>query len=122
MGAGLFAVRGGGHSPVSGAATIQGGVLIVLSLLRDVRPSSDESYASIGAGDKWGDVSRVLDEKGLAVVGGRNSDVGVSGLTLGGKSLGPSSCHALFRSHHFLCQLSPWKRSPVLAIWFSNLP
>lgn len=31
------------------------------------------------------DVSKVLDKRGLAVVGGRNSAVGVGGLTLGGK-------------------------------------
>ena len=29
----------------------------------------------------------MLDERGLAVVGGRNSGVGVGGLTLGGKFL-----------------------------------
>lgn len=29
---GLFAVRGGGHSPVSGAASIEGGVVIDLGL------------------------------------------------------------------------------------------
>lgn len=33
------------------------------------------------------DVSKVLDEKGIAVVGGRNSAVGVGGLTLGGEFL-----------------------------------
>ncbi|SLM38048.1 fad binding domain protein [Lasallia pustulata] len=39
---------------------------------------------AIGAGTKWMDVSKVLDKKGLAVIGGRNSAVGVGGLTLGG--------------------------------------
>ena len=42
---------------------------------------------AIGAGAKWMDVSRTLDERGLAVVGGRNSAVGVGGLTLGGNYL-----------------------------------
>ncbi|CAG8960007.1 hypothetical protein HYFRA_00013195 [Hymenoscyphus fraxineus] len=81
---GIFAVRGGGHSPVSGAASIEGGIIIDLSLFREVTPSEDRKSVVIGAGCKWGDVSKVLDQKGLAVVGGRNSAVGVGGLTLGG--------------------------------------
>ena len=84
---GLFAIRSGGHSPVSGAASIKGGVLIDLSLFCEVTPSEDGSTVIIGAGAKWIDVSKVLDERGLAVVGGRNSAVGVGGLTLGGKLL-----------------------------------
>ena len=84
-GNGLFAIRSGGHSPVSGAASIKGGVLIDLGLFREVMPSDDGSSVTIGAGAKWMDVSKVLDEKGLAVVGGRNSAVGVGGLTLGGE-------------------------------------
>ena len=84
-GAGLFAIRSGGHSPVSGAASIKGGVLIDLGLFREVIPSDDGSSVTIGAGAKWMDVSKVLDERGLAVVGGRNSAVGVGGLTLGGE-------------------------------------
>lgn len=84
---GLFAVRSGGHSPVSGAASIKGGVLIDLGLLCEVTPSEDGSSVVIGAGAKWMDVSKILDERGLAVVGGRNSAVGVGGLTLGGKLL-----------------------------------
>ena len=84
---GLFAIRSGGHSPVSGAASIKGGVVIDLSLLCEVTPSKDGSNVVIGAGAKWIDVSKVLDDKGLAVVGGRNSAVGVGGLTLGGKLL-----------------------------------
>lgn len=82
---GLFAVRSGGHSPVAGAASIKGGVVIDLSLFCEVTPSEDGSSVVIGTGAKWMDVSKVLDEKGLAVVGGRNSAVGVGGLILGGK-------------------------------------
>jgi hypothetical protein len=59
--------------------------LIDLSLLNEVTPSEDGLSVTIGGGAKWMDVSKVLDEKGLAVVGGRNSTVGVGGLTLGGK-------------------------------------
>lgn len=82
---GLFAIRSGGHSPVSGAASIKGGVVIDLGLFCEVTPSEDGMSVAIGPGAKWMDVSKVLDEKDLAVVGGRNSAVGVGGLTLGGK-------------------------------------
>lgn len=82
---GLFAIRGGGHSPLPGASSINGGVLIDLRRFNEVTPSRDGSSVAIGAGAKWMDVSRVLDAKGLAIVGGRNSAVGVGGLTLGGQ-------------------------------------
>ena len=83
---GIFAIRSGGHSPVPGAASIAGGVLIDLSLFSKVTLSEDRSSVVIGTGARWMDVSRILDEKGLAVVGGRDSAVGVDGLILGGKS------------------------------------
>lgn len=84
---GRFAIRSGGHSPVPGAASTRGGVLIDLSLFCEVTPSEDGTSVVIGTGAKWRDVSKVLDEKSLAIVGGRNSAVGVGGLILGGKLL-----------------------------------
>ncbi|KAH7383211.1 hypothetical protein BKA66DRAFT_91293 [Pyrenochaeta sp. MPI-SDFR-AT-0127] len=81
---GLFAVRGGGHSPVAGASSINGGVLIDMSLFNEVTPSEDGKSVVIGAGCKWMHVYKVLQTKGLAVAGGRNSAVGVAGLALGG--------------------------------------
>ena len=63
--------------------------MIDLGLFCEVTPSEDGSSVTIGAGAKWIDVSKVLDDKNLAVVGGRNSAVGVGGLTLGGKLLLP---------------------------------
>ncbi|KAL9599930.1 MAG: hypothetical protein Q9219_003492 [cf. Caloplaca sp. 3 TL-2023] len=80
----LFAARSGGHSPIPGAANLNGGVVIDLRLLNQVLPSKDGSSVVIGPGARWLDVSKVLDEKSLAVAGGRNSAVGVGGLTLGG--------------------------------------
>ena len=82
---GLFAIRSGGHSPIAGAASIKGGIVIDLRLFCEVTPSKDQSSVVIGTGAKWMDVSKILDEKGLAVVGGRNSAVGVGGLALGGR-------------------------------------
>ncbi|TGO46851.1 hypothetical protein BOTNAR_0561g00070 [Botryotinia narcissicola] len=83
---GLFAIRSGGHFCVAGAASIEGGVLIDLNCFNEVIPSeeNDESSVVVGAGCRCMDVSNVLDKRGLAVVGGRNSAVGVGGLTLGG--------------------------------------
>lgn len=47
---GLFAVRGGGHSAVSGAASIRGGILIDLGHLNRVTPSEDGASVAIEAG------------------------------------------------------------------------
>lgn len=69
------------------AASIPGGILVDFSFLRQVSPSDDGASVVIEAGAKWIDVYKVLDEKGLAVVGGRNSQVGVGGSSLGGKIL-----------------------------------
>ncbi|KAF2023418.1 FAD-binding domain-containing protein [Setomelanomma holmii] len=81
---GLFAVRSGGHSPVAGASSIQGGAVIDLSLFDEVTPAADGKSVAIGAGCKWVQVYNALQAKSLAVAGGRNSQVGVGGLTLGG--------------------------------------
>lgn len=102
---GLFAIRSGGHSPVAGAASIKAGVVIDLGLFCEVTTSEDGSSVIIGAGAKWRDVSKVLDEKGLAVVGGRNSEVGVGGLTLGGKLLYSTS--ALILLPRIICESKP---------------
>ncbi|RAH46637.1 FAD-binding domain-containing protein [Aspergillus brunneoviolaceus CBS 621.78] len=80
----LFAVRGGGQSPLTGAASAKGGVLIDLTHFREVTVAEDRESVVIGAGSRWGDVSRTLDELNLGVVGGRSADVGVGGFTLGG--------------------------------------
>jgi len=79
-----FAIRGGGHMPIVGASSIVGGILIDMSLFDQVTPSDDSKAALIGAGCRWVEVYRRLQEKGLAIAGGRNSAVGVGGLTLGG--------------------------------------
>ncbi|KAI2486872.1 FAD binding domain containing protein [Pyrenophora tritici-repentis] len=80
----VFAIRGGGHSPIPGASSIRGGVLIDLSLFNEVTPAEGGKSVIIGAGNRWIDVYQALEKEGLAVVGGRNAAVGVSGLTLGG--------------------------------------
>ncbi|KAI9817003.1 MAG: hypothetical protein M1826_001699 [Phylliscum demangeonii] len=79
-----FAVRGGGHTPFAGSASIDRGVTIDLSLMKDVTVSAGQTITSIGPGARWGDVYRKLDALNLAVAGGRIADVGVAGLTTGG--------------------------------------
>jgi hypothetical protein len=85
----LFAVRGGGQSPVPGGASAKGGVLIDLALFREVMVADDRESVALGAGVRWVDALRILDDQGLTTVGGRSSDVGVAGYTLGGEHTVP---------------------------------
>ncbi len=80
----MFAVRSGGHCPVDGASSIRGGVLIDMKHFNQITLSPDEKSVVLGAGCRWMNVSDKLAEKGLAVLGGRNSAVGVGGLIIGG--------------------------------------
>jgi FAD/FMN-containing dehydrogenase len=79
-----FAIRSGGHLPVTGAASQAGGVVLDLRLLNAVEVSPDKGTARIGAGATWGEVYAKLDPLGLSVAGGRAAQVGVGGLTTGG--------------------------------------
>ena len=83
---GFFAIKSGGANPGLRAATVQDGVVIDLGLFCEVTPADDGSTVTIGTGAKWIDVYRNLDEKGLVVMGGRNSPIGVGGLTLQGRT------------------------------------
>ena len=80
-----FAVRSGGHAPGPGRSSIHGGVLIDLGPINDVTVSEDRKSTIIGTGARWGDVYSTLEALGLAVAGGRDADVGVGGLALGGE-------------------------------------
>lgn len=80
-----FAVRSGGHSPVPSAANEHDGIVVDLSLLRDMSVSEDNKTITAATGCRWGDVYKLLDQKGLTTAGGRASGVGVGGLTLGGE-------------------------------------
>ncbi|OBT44803.1 hypothetical protein VE00_04965 [Pseudogymnoascus sp. WSF 3629] len=79
-----FTVKGGGHMPFSGGSSIENGVTIDLVHLNDIKVSSDRQSVSVGPGNRWINVTEILDPMGLGVVGGRDMNVGVSGLTLGG--------------------------------------
>ncbi|KAL2865563.1 FAD-binding oxidoreductase [Aspergillus lucknowensis] len=79
-----FAAKSGGHAAFAGASSSQGGISILFRDLNEVSLNDDKSIASIGPGNKWGQVYKALEPHGLAVVGGRLSDIGVGGLTTGG--------------------------------------
>ena len=69
----------------AGASNAIGGITIDLKYLNSVQLSEDQATASIGPGNRWREVYKVLEPEGLTVVGGRVSDVGVGGYILGGK-------------------------------------
>lgn len=82
-----FAVRSGGHACFAGSANVADGVTIDLRDMNLIEVIQDSTQLCVGAGALWGQVYRALDPLGLAVPGGRHSQVGVGGLTLGGKTL-----------------------------------
>src|SRR5215207_588041 len=77
------AVHGGGHN-VAGRATIDGGVMIDLSLMRSVHVDPMARTARAEGGATWADLNRETQLHGLAVTGGVVSTTGIAGLTLGG--------------------------------------
>lgn len=79
-----FAVRGGGHHPVAGAANTDGGVLIGLSSFTTINVSSDQKSVEAGPGLNWYNMNSALEPYGLVVVGGRLKTIGIAGLTIGG--------------------------------------
>ncbi|KAH7305029.1 hypothetical protein B0I35DRAFT_382201 [Stachybotrys elegans] len=79
-----FTVKSGGHTAFMGGSSVTAGVTVDLANLNNITVSEDGQTVSVGPGNRWIDVSQALDPLGLAVVGGRAGDVGVSGLILGG--------------------------------------
>ncbi|HEX7107065.1 MAG TPA: FAD-binding oxidoreductase [Acidothermaceae bacterium] len=78
-----LAVRGGSHS-VPGFGTVDDGVVVDLSALRNVRVDPRTATATVGGGATWGDFNHATYPFGLATTGGIISTTGVAGLTLGG--------------------------------------
>src|SRR2546428_2818064 len=81
----VLAVRGGGHN-VSGNAVCDEGVVIDLSLMKDIRVDEERRTAVVGAGVTWGEFDQAAQRAGLATTGGVVPATGVAGLALGGGS------------------------------------
>ena len=76
-------VRGGGHS-VAGNAVCEGGVMIDLSLMKQIVVDPDARIAIASPGLLWGEFDAATQAHGLATTGGQVSHTGIAGLTLGG--------------------------------------
>ena len=78
-----LAIRGGGHS-VPGFGTVDHGVVIDLSGMRDVTVDPGTRTARAQGGATWGVFNDATHQHGLATTGGVVSTTGIGGLTLGG--------------------------------------
>jgi FAD/FMN-containing dehydrogenase len=79
----LIAVRSGGHG-VAGHAVCDGGLVIDLSPMKDIRVDPRARTARAQPGVLWGELDRETQLHGLATVGGIVTHTGIAGLTLGG--------------------------------------
>lgn len=80
-----FNVKGGGHSTAhASSAPSPEGMVIDLSLMRDVNVDANSKTVSFGGGCVWKDIDEACWEHGLATVGGTVSHTGVGGLVLHG--------------------------------------
>ena len=78
-----IAVRGGGHN-VAGRGTIDGGLVIDLSLMKGIHVDPKKRTARVEGGALWREFNRETQVHGLATTGGVIGTTGVGGLTLGG--------------------------------------
>ncbi len=78
-----LAIRGGGHNG-AGLGTVDDGVVIDMSMFKDIDVDPVRRTVRVGGGATWGDVDRATGQYGLATPSGIISTTGVAGLTLGG--------------------------------------
>ena len=78
-----IAIRSGGHN-VAGYAVCDGGLMIDMSLMKDVRVAPGLDCAFVEGGATWADVDAATTPLGRATPGGLISATGVAGLTLSG--------------------------------------
>jgi FAD/FMN-containing dehydrogenase len=77
------AVRGGGHNP-SGHCVCDGGLVIDLTLMREVDVDPEARIARSQGGATWLDFDAATQAFGMAAPGGIVGSTGVAGLALGG--------------------------------------
>ena len=78
-----FSVAGGRHG-FSGDAVNDGGLLIDLSLLKEITINGAERTARAGGGVTAGEITTAAYQSGFAIPFGDAGSVGIGGLTLGG--------------------------------------
>ncbi|MFJ9559307.1 FAD-binding oxidoreductase [Streptomyces fuscichromogenes] len=92
-------VRSGGHG-ISGRSTNDGGAVVDLSRLDEVRVlDRARRRIRVGAGARWGRVAQALAPHGLAVSSGDTGDVGVGGLVTAGGMGWLARLHGLTVDH-----------------------
>ena len=77
------AVRGGGHS-VAGWCSCDDGLLVDLSGLKRIEVDTKTKTARAGGGVLWGEFDQATQVYGLHTPGGRVTNTGIGGFTLGG--------------------------------------
>ncbi len=80
----LTAVKAGGHCQVEKATACDGGMMLNLSLMRDVQIDVPGRRVKAQGGVLLGEVDRKTQAVGLAMTLGTATDTGITGLTLGG--------------------------------------
>jgi FAD/FMN-containing dehydrogenase len=78
-----LSIRAGGHG-VAGNAVCNAGMMIDLSLMKDVVVDPVKREALAAPGLLWGEFDRATQAHGLATTGGQVGHTGIAGLTLGG--------------------------------------
>jgi hypothetical protein len=79
----LTSVRGGGHS-ISGQSSCEGGLMIDLAPMTEIRVDAAKMTAKAQGGVLLGDLDRESQAVGLVTTLGTAADTGIAGLTLGG--------------------------------------
>ncbi|HEY4211354.1 MAG TPA: FAD-binding oxidoreductase [Steroidobacteraceae bacterium] len=92
----LTAVRGGGHS-LSGQSCCEGGLVIDLTRMKDIKVDAQRKVGWARGGTLLGELDRQMQDVGLATTLGTATDTGIGGLTLGG------GMGRLMRRHGLAC-------------------
>jgi FAD/FMN-containing dehydrogenase len=77
-----LAIRGGGHS-VAGFSSCDGGIVLDMGGMRGIRVDPERRTVRAQPGLTWGELDRETQAFGLAVTGGRVTNTGIVGFTLG---------------------------------------
>ena len=77
-----LAIRGGGHS-VAGFSSTDGGIVLDMSSMKGIRVDPERRTVRAQPGLTWSEVDRETQAFGLAVTGGRVTNTGITGFTLG---------------------------------------